>query len=215
MDNTVEKQVEYQPAKMRVVRMSLADLIPDPANPRKGKVKVIAESLKEFGQHKPIVVQESTNRILIGNHTFKAAQALGWSEIDVNLVTDDDLKALRRSLVDNRASDVAGYNEDELKELLKLPGMEELPGFDTGFLDKLFAEKEGAADTEDDPTYPITPKFGESYHAVVIFADNDTDWTFLQTVLNLQHHKSYKNGNVSLCQVITAIAFGELWRNRA
>jgi len=52
-------------------------------NPRKGNVKALVESLQANGQYRPIVVQKSTRQILAGNHLWKAAQELGWSEISI------------------------------------------------------------------------------------------------------------------------------------
>ena len=49
-----------------------------PRNIRQGDVGAISQSLKENGQYRPIVVQKSTGYVLAGNHTLKAAKALGW-----------------------------------------------------------------------------------------------------------------------------------------
>lgn len=52
-----------------------------PLNPRRGDVNAIADSLQHHGQYRPIVVQKSTNFVLAGNHTLKAARKLGWTRI--------------------------------------------------------------------------------------------------------------------------------------
>ena len=62
-------------------------------NPRKGNVKAIAESLKTNKQYRPIVVQKSTKQILAGNHTYRAAKELGWSQIAVVMVDVNDEEA--------------------------------------------------------------------------------------------------------------------------
>lgn len=90
-----------------------------PQNVRQGDVGAIVESLKAHGQYRPIVVQKSTMNILAGNHTWKAAKALGWKKISVAFVDVDDEQALRILLVDNRANDLATYNDNALAELLK------------------------------------------------------------------------------------------------
>ena len=57
-----------------------------PGNARRGDVEAIARSLAENEQYAPIVVQRATRHVLAGNHTLKAAQSLGWPEIDVVFV---------------------------------------------------------------------------------------------------------------------------------
>jgi len=59
-------------------------------------IAAIAESLKQFGQRKPIVVTQD-NRVIAGNGTLEAARFLGWEEIAVVRApkdwSDDQLKA--------------------------------------------------------------------------------------------------------------------------
>lgn len=82
-----------------------------PGNSRRGDVSAIAESLREFGQHVPIVVQDSTNTVLKGNNTLEAAKLLGWNMIAVARVEDGDDKAVARALIDNRTSELGSFDE--------------------------------------------------------------------------------------------------------
>ena len=98
-------------------------------NPRRGDIAGIAESLETNGQFRPIIVRKETKEILAGNHTWFAAQKLGWETISVTFLEGlTDQEALRIVLADNRYSDRATYDNDILAELL---GMIELPG--TGY----------------------------------------------------------------------------------
>jgi hypothetical protein len=91
-----------------------------PKNVRQGDIGAISESLKAHGQYRPIVVDKRTNRILAGNHTWKAAKSLGWTQIAIGFIeTKDDDDALRILLADNKANDLASYNDSELVDLLK------------------------------------------------------------------------------------------------
>jgi len=93
---------------------------PHEKNVRQGDIGAISESLKAHGQYRPIVVDKRTNRILAGNHTWKAAKALGWQQIAAGYVeTKDDDEALRILLADNRTTDLASYDDSGLAELLK------------------------------------------------------------------------------------------------
>lgn len=105
-----------------------------PKNVRHGDIGAISESLKAHGQYRPIVVDERTNQILAGNHTWKAAKALGWSQIQASIIeTKDDDEALRILLADNRTTDLASYDDTGLAELLK-----QIAETDTGLLGTLF-----------------------------------------------------------------------------
>jgi DNA modification methylase len=91
-----------------------------PKNVRQGDIGAISESLKAHGQYRPIVVDKRTNRILAGNHTWKAAKTLGWTQINAGFIeTKDDDEALRILLADNRTTDLASYDDSGLAELLK------------------------------------------------------------------------------------------------
>lgn len=137
--------------------MSVAELKPYHRNARRGMISVIAESLAKLGQYRPIVVNVGThtgrpNEILAGNQTFAAAQQLEWQHIDCHTVDVDDETAARIVLVDNRANDLAVYDEVELAYLLgTLPDLTA-----TGFTDDDLAEllAHNASADEDDEQLP-------------------------------------------------------------
>jgi ParB-like chromosome segregation protein Spo0J len=108
----IRKELEH-------LAISIDDIHTHPSNVRQGDVGAICESLKAHGQYRPIVFQQSTKRILAGNHTWKAAKALGWQQIAATPIICDDQQALRILLADNKANDLATYDEPELIELLK------------------------------------------------------------------------------------------------
>ncbi|MCP3760637.1 ParB/RepB/Spo0J family partition protein [Streptomyces sp. TBY4] len=120
----------------------LADLAPYYRNPRAGDLDAIAESLSTHGQYKPIVVNRGThtgrpNEILAGNHTAKAARKLGWDAIAVTWLDVDEATAAKIVIVDNRTSDLAGYDTALLADILTdLPDLEGT-GYDQEQLDDL------------------------------------------------------------------------------
>lgn len=127
-------------------------------NPRRGDLDEIQASLRYHGQYKPIVVRKQTKEILVGNHTWHAAKAEGWADIAIvrrSVPSDDD--AAKIVLVDNRTSDLAGYDEPELASLLQdLPDLEGT-GFDPGDMDKMLAEFAGGLDDPHPPELPTDP----------------------------------------------------------
>lgn len=132
--------------------VDLSELRQHPRNPRRGDVAAIRKSIRKNGWYGVIVAQKSTGNILAGNHRYLAAKREGAKSAPVVWVDVDDATALRILLVDNRANDLAEYDDDCLAELLdeindetgSLAGT----GYDDRDLQKLL--KELAADPEDD-----------------------------------------------------------------
>lgn len=95
----------------------IEQLKPLPGNPRKGDVEAVAKSYERFGQRKPIVVTED-GTVIAGNHQLLAAKKLGWTEIAVVRVEDDEQTAKAFALADNRTADLGSYDDTLLAELL-------------------------------------------------------------------------------------------------
>jgi ParB-like chromosome segregation protein Spo0J len=99
--------------------VSADDIRPHPRNPRHGNLEVIAESIAENGFYGFCVVQKSTGWILAGNHRFRAATEIcGFSEVPVVWIDCDDATAAKILVADNRTSDVAVYDNEQLTALL-------------------------------------------------------------------------------------------------
>lgn len=146
----IRKEIEH-------LSINIDELHTHPSNVRQGDVGAISESLQAHGQYRTIIYQQSTKRILAGNHTWKAAKALGWTHIAATPVICDDEQALRILLADNKSNDLATYDEPELIELLKQLVNTEvgLLGtlFDGDELDSLIADQQHY----EQPTPPDTP----------------------------------------------------------
>jgi hypothetical protein len=166
---------------MKVVIVPLGALHLDPQNARKGNVQAIAESLREFGQHRAIIAQKDTGRIISGNHTYLAAQTLGWSHVNVFWVDDDDEKALRRGLADNAVGDQAKWDDDALRKLLEETGLD-VPGLDQAQVAKLFKDIEEVVPKE--AVYPLLAKPGEYYDYVMFFTESELDSLFIRTLFD-------------------------------
>lgn len=107
----------------------VSELIVLPENPRQGDIGAISDSLARFGQLKPIVIDDD-GVILAGNHTYKAAVALGWTKVAA--VTADELEGQEKTafaLADNRLSDLASYDNEML--VAQLSALNNLEG--TGY----------------------------------------------------------------------------------
>ena len=151
---------------------------PHPRNVRQGDVGAIATSLNLNGQYRPIVVHKSSNNILAGNHTYKAAVSLDWTHIAITYVDCTDEQALKILLADNKANDLASYDDSALADLLKdLVGGPGLDGtlYELSDLDDLIAMLEppnlddlisdiGEHDDNDDFTGVIKIRVGLSVY---------------------------------------------------
>jgi len=148
---------------MEIKKISLADLKLYRNNPRKGNIDLIAESLERYGQYKPITVNSNSGEILAGNHTYQAAQKLGWADINVVYVDVDDTTAAKIVAMDNRTTDTGTYDNEQLAKLLE--ALPELDG--TGYTfeeyDSLLAViNEATMPVLTDQTYFTSVEVGET-----------------------------------------------------
>lgn len=113
-----------------------------PGNPRRGNVEAVARSLDAFGQRKPVVARRSDRVVIAGNHTLQAARQLGWDEIAVVWVDDDEVTSKAFALADNRTAELGDYDQELLAELVGEVGSVDpellaASGWDSDFLESL------------------------------------------------------------------------------
>lgn len=140
-------------------KVPIGDVMPYPGNPRRGNVAAIAESLQTLGQYRPIVANSRTRQILRGNHTWRAAKALGWDSISVTWVDVEPEQARRIVLADNRIHDRGTDNRTLLLGLLSdLPDL-----LGTGYTesDLLMLAAQDQADEPDGGGSSDTPSDGD------------------------------------------------------
>jgi hypothetical protein len=125
---------------LRTLALPIADLTPDPTNVRthsERNVEAIANSLKRFGQRKPIVVQRQGMIVRAGNGTVDAAKQIGWDTIAAVVIDEDAVEATAFAIADNRSAELAGWDHEALVQLLQeLPDAESV-GFTSQELDDL------------------------------------------------------------------------------
>lgn len=103
-----------------------------PGNPRRGDIEAVARSYERFGQRKPIVARRD-GTVIAGNHQLQAARSLGWTEIAVVFVDDDDITAQAYALADNRTADLGTYDNDALATMLAEVALDPELLVDTGY----------------------------------------------------------------------------------
>jgi hypothetical protein len=174
-------QATYQ----RTADVPLGNLRPFPGNARRGDPAVILQSLVRTGQFRSLIVRDTDDGLVVlaGNHTLQALLAHGpgpcgltttvdgqelpcalcsgqeWQPVArCEIVTCDDATATRINLVDNKAAQTGGWDEEALAELIAgLDG--DLAG--TGYTDQdladLVAAIEEAYEEEDEEPEQAAP----------------------------------------------------------
>lgn len=116
---------------------------PHPDNPNQGDVGALTEMIREHGFRGAIEVQHSTGRITAGEHRWRAARDLGMTRIPMDRVEMDDDEALRRCVSDNRARDLALYDEVRQADVMRMLATSDRglagTGWDGDDLDDFFA----------------------------------------------------------------------------
>jgi ParB-like chromosome segregation protein Spo0J len=108
--------------ELKIETVAISSLTPDPANARKHderNIKAIADSLKQFGQRKPITVTPDSI-VVTGNGTMQAAKTLGWTEIVIARTpvgwTWEQIRAW--AIADNRTAELAEWDDKVLADQL-------------------------------------------------------------------------------------------------
>lgn len=115
------KKDEHITKQLRALSIDIDTITVDPDNANthnEKNLKTIEESIKRFGQTKPIIVRAANKVIACGNGTYLAMKQLGYKTIAANIVemTADEAKAL--AIVDNRSSELSEWDESVLARQL-------------------------------------------------------------------------------------------------
>jgi len=115
--------------------VAIADLKPHPANPNRGSIPHLAESLRAFGQYRSIVATQDLT-ILAGHHVVEAAKGMGLETIRADIIATDDTTAAKIMLADNRLADLGLGPDLEmlLHDLEELSGDLSGTGFDPDYV---------------------------------------------------------------------------------
>jgi hypothetical protein len=130
--------------------MALTELHPHPANPNRGDIPTIVESLNSHGQYRSVVANKD-GTLLAGHHVFYAAQQLKWPSLRVDVVDADEQSALKVLLADNRIAELGpGPDMEKLLEvLLHLDDDLAATGYDPDYVQMLEEMLAGAPDLDE------------------------------------------------------------------
>jgi ParB-like chromosome segregation protein Spo0J len=119
-------------------------VIPNPRNDNqhaRSQIEMLTESVKHFGQPRPILVRQANHMIIAGHGVWQAMIEAGEPEIDVLLWDVDQPTADAYLLADNRFHELSSPDMDRRAELLS-----EIPPEDFAALGFLPAEVEAMLD---------------------------------------------------------------------
>jgi hypothetical protein len=125
---TVSSQVEVVP---------IDSVRPHPKNTRRHppeQLELLKNSLRAFGQYRPIVVHAGTDYILAGNGVYEAARQLGWKMITIVRVECDETHALAILMADNRLAELSWWDYESMVAIPELQSVLEMPVFDESFV---------------------------------------------------------------------------------
>jgi DNA modification methylase len=169
--NCDPKQAVASDRRISVVYRRIAELKPDPKNPRAHspkQIRQIARSIDTFSFNVPVLV-DSHGKVIAGHGRLEAAKLLGWSEVPticLEHLTEAQSRAFM--IADNRLTENSVWDDrllaEQLKELslLDLDFSLEATGFEMGEIDLriegLTADSEDGAAFEEAPsTLPAGP----------------------------------------------------------
>lgn len=165
--------------QVRTLRyLNIADLKPDPRNPRKHdrtQIRAIAKSLESFGFNAPILTNRQC-QVVAGHGRLEAAKLLGLETVPVISLDDlTDAQAKAYQLADNKLTDRSSFDPEmvaiHLKELseIALDFQIEDTGFETPEIDLLIQglDEQDQADAVDEFAVaegPAISRLGDLFH---------------------------------------------------
>ena len=153
-----------------IIYPRIAELKPDPANPRhhtKKQIRQIADSIETFGFNVPILV-DCDGKIIAGHGRYDAARLIGMTDVPT-LCLDHLTAAQARAfmIADNRLADSSAWDDRLLAEQLKdlsLLGLDfdiEVTGFEIGEIDLRIASLEKPPRKKKPPAVPPLSRIGD------------------------------------------------------
>ena len=129
--------------KERIEKINIKEVLPPRVLLKKHskmQIEELCDSIKEFGQYRPILLQESSNRIICGYGVYLALKKLKIREILVKKIDVNDEEADNIRFTDNYSNESSKWNEDKLQYLfMEMPDeLIKISGFETEEVENIF-----------------------------------------------------------------------------
>ncbi len=147
-------------SRMSVTYRRIAELKPDPTNPRrhsKKQIRQIANSIKTFDFNVPILIDRD-DKVIAGHGRLLACDELGWTEVPT-LCLDHltSVQARAFMIADNRLTEISAWDDQLLAQQLKELSLLDLDfniedtGFEMPEIDLRIASLGDLPEPDDDP----------------------------------------------------------------
>lgn len=186
---------EKQTIVQSVILRPLAELVPNPKNPRTAteeEIAALAESIKanpDYFDARPIVLSNRTGVLMIidGEQRSKAAKLLGMTEVPTILM--EGLTEEQEDEIMVRGNTHAGeWDNRKLKLIRKQWG---------GVVENWAGERPKGTKwmPEVDADVKFTEILNEEHNYIVLYFDNSVDWLQVQTLLGIPRVMAYSTRN--------------------
>lgn len=206
------KHLEHIAPELRALAVSIDDLELDPENHNthdERSIKMIAASLREFGQLKPIVAQRMDGAkpvVRAGNGTVQGLRLNGKAYVACVFV-DGDKAGKGFALVDNQSAKYSEIDPELTRELLAEVQFDDIElATITTDIDELIAsiESEGIDDDSEDESDEEPEESGNSMSITMRYTEDDVD--DIVTFLAVEDLEEKDLGKQLLKRIKTAVA---------
>lgn len=169
---------------LKELLVPIDDVERHPENYNNGDVNAIAESIEINGMYRPVLVQQSTNWIIAGNHTYEALLLMGATQVPVVILEVDDQAARRIMVADNRTASLAMPDSGALVQILTKLAVEDVGLSGTGYqnTDLVVLEALAAMPVEHNEygtwptlTFTVHPRVQKAFKTMTREADTDPE----------------------------------------
>lgn len=118
----------------------------------KKNIEAIKKSILLFNQYKPLIVNERTNEILVGNGTYQALRELEFSEIYAIFINVDEKQEKILNLADNKLSTLSSWNGNLIEKISDVDeDFIKTLDFEEGFLERIIQKTNGTIEKKSGP----------------------------------------------------------------
>lgn len=195
---------------VEVVQVPIGELIAASYNPRaltKAEARQLRRSIERFGFVDPVIVNGHPSRrnVIVGGHQrVQVAKQMGYETVPVVYVEIEDEQRERE--LNLRLNRNVGHFENDL-----LAGFEPSLLRDVGFTDQELARIFAEPESDDEPEIAFSEEMLEEHQYVVLYFDNQIDWTRFLSIYPLAPVRSLKSGGtynqVGIGRVVRGTAF--------
>jgi DNA modification methylase len=124
---------------LTIIRVPIGRLHADPGNANthdERNLRQIRDSLREFGQVEPLVVQKGTGKVIGGNGRLEVMRDEGVHEVDIVEFEGSEIRAVALSIALNRPAKTSVFDDTILAEQLRALQSEDFPTTSAGFTDE-------------------------------------------------------------------------------